>query len=227
MLVRSCWKPQSLDECYALIQAHPWALLVTNGPEGPRATNLPLLLDRSKGRHGELIGHISRANSHLRELEQAREASLAVFQGPSAYVTPRWYPNRDMPGTYYYTTVHCYGRPRFQDDDELETALEMLNERMEGARRDGWKLTEIPHSEITRRLPGIMGFVLEIERIEAKFKLGQDEPLKDVMAVAKRLAESDHPDERQLAEVVRHGNLCREDNATGPAAGQQNEDGAT
>ena len=54
MFVRSCWKPWDLDAAYALIEANPWALLVNNGPDGPFATNLPLLVDRTRGSHGVL-----------------------------------------------------------------------------------------------------------------------------------------------------------------------------
>jgi len=209
MFVRSCWKPQSIDDAYALIEAHPWALLVTNGDDGPWATNLPLLLDRGRGLHGVLTGHLSRANAHQQVLEETSEASLAIFHGPASYITPSWYPQRDMPGTYYYTAVHCYGRLTLQDDGGLESSLTTLSDQMESVVPDGWKVTEIPHSEITRRLPAIMGFELVIDRIEGKFKLGQDEPLKDALAVADHLAASSDPIQRQLATAVRYANLRR------------------
>jgi transcriptional regulator len=70
-------------------------------------------------------------------------------------------------------------------------------------------MDEVPHSEITRRLPNIAGFEMEIERLEAKFKLGQDEPRKDAMAVADRLAASPDRSQRQLGEAVRRANVDR------------------
>jgi transcriptional regulator len=72
-------------------------------------------------------------------------------------------------------------------------------------------MNEVPHSEITRRLPNIAGFELQIERLEAKFKLGQDEPRKDAMAVADRLAASRDSSQRQLGEAVRRANIDRVD----------------
>jgi len=173
-------------------------------------TNLPLLLDRSQGEHGALIGHVARANEHGRALLFGGEGpTLAVFHGPSSYVTPTWYPNRDMPGTFYYMAVHCYGRVRIQTESELERSLEVLNARMEEGIRDGWRMDEVEHSEITRRLPAIIGFELHIERMQAKFKLGQDEPVKDALAVAVRLTSSEDPSRRKLAEAVREANLHR------------------
>jgi transcriptional regulator len=132
-----------------------------------------------------------------------------VFQGPYSYVTPAWYPNRDMPGTYYYTAIHCYGQIKPQTEAQLEESLHVLNARMEAPVPNGWKMNEVPHSDITRRLPHIAGFTMEIERLEAKFKLGQDEPRKDAMAVAEQLLASQDPSQRQLGELTRRANIGR------------------
>jgi transcriptional regulator len=209
MFVRPCWRPQSFEETYQLINDYPWALLVNNGDAGPFVTNLPLLLDQSRGTFGTLLGHLARPNEHAVALFAATTPTLAVFHGPYSYVTPAWYPKRDMPGTYYYSAVHCYGRVRQQSDAELVATLGILNERMEGRIPGGWKMDEVPRSEITRRIPHIVGFELEIERLEAKFKLGQDEPRKDAMAVADRLTASPDQWQRQLGEAVRQANVNR------------------
>jgi transcriptional regulator len=209
MLVRPVWRPQSLEEAHAIVDEFPWALIVNNGENGPLVTNLPLLLDRSRGPYGTLVGHIARANEHADTLFGSTPPTLAVFQGPYSYVTPAWYPNRDMPGTYYYTTVHCYGRIEPQTVGQLEESLKVLNDRMEAPVPNGWTMDEVPHSEITRRLPNIAGFVMEIEQLEAKFKLGQDEPRKDAMAVAERLLASPDASQRQLGELTRRANIGR------------------
>jgi transcriptional regulator len=214
MFVRPSWKPRSLEEMHRLIEDHPWALLVNNGENGPHATNLPLLLDRSKGAQGTLVGHIARGNEHAKALSRAALPTLAVFEGPYSYVTPAWYPNRDMPSTYYYTAVHCYGPLRLQTDAELEAWLNILVNRMEAPIPNGWKITEIERSEVTRRLPSILGFELKIERIEGKFKLGQDEPKKDALAVAEHLARASDPAQRALGEMTRRYNADRPDTET-------------
>src|SRR5262245_36398610 len=152
MFVRPVWKPRTPEELQRLIEDHPWALLVNNGQDGPHATNLALLLDRSRGQHGTLVGHLARANQHARILQEATEPTLAIFEGPYSYVTASWYPNRDMPSTYYYTAVHCYGRVRLQTEAELARWLAFLTNRMESPIASGWKITEIPPSEVTRRL---------------------------------------------------------------------------
>lgn len=209
MFVRPCWRPQSPDESYLIIDEYPWALLINNGSDGPFVTNLPLLLDRSRGKHGTLLGHLARQNEHAAALFGSPAPTLAVFHGPWSYVTPSWYPDRDMPGTYYYSAVHCYGRVRRQSDAELEATLQILNDRMERPLPDGWRIDEVPHSEIARRIPHIAGFELEIDRLEAKLKFGQDEPKKDAMAVAAKLSESADPWQRKLGQAVRRENANR------------------
>ena len=193
------------------MESNPWGLLVSNGINGPRVTNLPWVLDRKRGTHGCLTSHISRANDHAAVLLQESSAVLAVFHGPSRYISAGWYPLRDMPPTVYYTAVHCYGSLTFQDHTALREAIEELTNRSERHFPDGWRTSEIPECEITRRLPKILGFNLLITRMEAKFKLGQDEPKRDAMAVGHHLLQSEDALDRVLGEMVVRFNENRAD----------------
>lgn len=210
MFVRPCWRPRTEEELHQFIDTHSWALLVNNGNDGPYATNLPLLLDRSRGAHGTLVGHIARANHHAQVLADSEGPTLAIFEGPFSFVSGSWYPNRDMPSTYYYTAIHCYGSIRMQTEAELTHWIEILTNRMESNYPNGWKTADVPRVDITRRLAAIMGFEIEISRIEGKFKLGQDEPKKDAMAVYERLKDSPNSPERVLAEMIRTYNGNRD-----------------
>ncbi len=215
MFIRSCWVPQKAGDAMHLIEANPWALLVSQGPERLLATNLPLLPESSTAQPADeedslvLVGHMARANEHLAALQNAPEDVLAVFEGPWSYVTASWYPDRQMPSTYYYTAVHCYGRIAFQEEEALDASLEDLTQRMEAPFANGWRRNEIARSEITRRFAGITGFRMHVSRVEAKFKLGQDEPLRDALAVADALASHQSADDRTLAELIREQNAGR------------------
>ncbi|HEX6879282.1 MAG TPA: FMN-binding negative transcriptional regulator [Terriglobales bacterium] len=211
MFVRPCWKARTGDELLTFIDAYPWALLVNNGPNGPLATNLPLLLDRARGSNGVLVGHIARANEHSVILKNIDTPTLAIFQGPYSFVSGSWYPNRDMPSTYYYTAVHCHGRLRLQTEGELEHWIGILTNRFESEFPNGWKMTDVPRADITRRLPAIVGFELEIERIEGKFKVGQDEPKKDALAVCPHLDQSTDPKDHELSRLIHKYNDDRQE----------------
>lgn len=209
MFVRPSWLPQSDEDVFTLIETNPWGLIVSNGVNGPFVTNLPWVLNRKCGKHGCLTSHISRANEQAAALLRKKDPVLAVFHGPSQYISPSWYPKRDMPPTVYYTAVHCYGTLKFQEHVALREALEELTEHSEKDIPDGWRTSEIPESEITRRLPAILGFDLIIDRIEAKFKLGQDEPREDAMAVGRHLLASGDPADRALGEMIVRFNESR------------------
>ena len=210
MFVRPAWKPNSEEDIYAVIEQNPWGLLVSNGPDGPLATDLPILLDRSRGTKGVLVSHIARANAHADVILSAATPALCIFHGPYSYVTASWYPNRDMPPTVYYTAVHCYGRVRIQDDITLRGWLETLTNRMEASFNNGWKTSDIPERDITRRLKSIVGFEVEIERLEGKFKLGQDEPRRDALAVAEQLASAENESAVTFSEMIVKYNLTRD-----------------
>ncbi len=213
MFVRPCWQPTSSQDALDLIEQHPWSLLVSNGADGPFATNLPLVQDHSADLSENecmiLVGHIARANLHARELSRAMEPVLAIFEGPWSYVTASWYPGRDMPSTYYYTAVHCYGTIELQDESALDRSIQDLTERMESHYPDGWHTSEIPRKDITRRFADIKGFRLHVTRMEAKFKLGQDEPIRDALAVADVLETHETPQDRLLASLIRKHNRAR------------------
>src|SRR5262245_50441328 len=115
----------------SLIDAHEFATLFTGGEEGPFATHLPLLLDPSRGERGALIGHVARANPHWRRFD-GRQA-LAVFAGPHAYVSPRWYKAAPAVPTWNYVAVHATGRVRaVEDPAALRAILDRLAARHEG-----------------------------------------------------------------------------------------------
>jgi transcriptional regulator len=209
MFVRPSWMPNSRQDVHDVIAQNPWGLLISNGKQGPNATNLPFVLDTARGDRGVLTSHLARANAHAAALQNLTEPALAVFHGPSSYVTASWYPGRDMPPTVYYSAVHCYGTLKFQDQDQLLDSVETLTTRNEEKVPNGWKTSEIPMEAILRRLPAILGFELHIERMEAKFKLGQDEPKRDAMAVAERLLKSSNPQDVQLGTMVYRYNEAR------------------
>ena len=210
MFVRPCWIPKTEADTRRIIDENPWAQLVSNGSDGPLVTNLPLLVEPGASiANLVLVGHLANANVHLAQLRIETPPVLAIFEGPWSYVTASWYPKRQMPSTYYYTAIHCYGRLEFQEEVALDRSLEELTQRMESAHENGWSYREIPRSEITRRFAGITGFRMVVSRTEAKFKLGQDEPIEDALAVADVLDTHPVPQDRVLAAMIRQQNAGR------------------
>lgn len=152
-----------------VIDAYPFAALIT--PEGGDVmiSHVPLLLSRRERGWGVLSGHVSRANPHWRRFDGER-GCVAVFLGPHAYVSPSWYAEGPAVPTWNYLVVHAYGRPTLREDPrETSAHLDELVARHEAA-----GAIDVPESFRRSLEKGIVGFQLEIERVEAKFKLGQN-----------------------------------------------------
>lgn len=201
--------PLSREEVFGLVETAVFATVVTNGPQGLVVSHLPFTLDRTRGEHGTLVSHLARANPHAVLIAEGRE-TVAVFQGPHGYISSSWYPRnpvRDSAPTWNFAVVHCHGRPVALDDHATARHLLRLVDVLEKGREDRWRMQELGPGGMERRMPHILGFDLPIERLEAKFKMGQDERLYDTAAATNAL-EQIHPD---LADTMRRRNAHRDD----------------
>ena len=98
--------------------------------------------------------------------------------------------------------MHVYGVPRIIEDIErLATLVDRLTAIYESGMPQPWP-GDIPRDFKQKLLKAIVGFVIDITRIEGKFKLGQNRPLVDQQAVAQRLATQADPIARALSELT-------------------------
>src|SRR5262249_58864571 len=70
---------------HEFIRRYSFAVLTSHGEGGLTASHLPLLLDADAGPHGQLLGHMARANTQWRGV---RGEGMAVFPGPHVYGSP-------------------------------------------------------------------------------------------------------------------------------------------
>ncbi len=176
------------ERLHALMRAYPFATVVTTGPEGPEANHLPLLLDSGPSHYGTLRGHVARANPVWKQLDEGARA-LVIFQGPQAYITPGWYRSKQETGkvvpTWNYAVVHARGTVRPVDDPVwLRRLVEQLTNRHESGRSTPWQVSDAPADYIEKMLKAIVGIEIQIDRLEGKWKLGQNRSAADQAGVA-------------------------------------------
>lgn len=164
------------------IRDHPFGLLVGQVEDTPFATHLPFLLDG-----GRLLAHVARGNPHWRAMDGKTEM-LAVFSGPHAYISPRWYAAGPAVPTWNYIAVHVYGAPRILTDEATVRAL--LDPLVDEYEAGAWCLDGQDADYIERMMRGIVAFEMPVTRIEGKFKLSQNRPAEDRRRVADELAGS-------------------------------------
>ncbi|HEX5240392.1 MAG TPA: FMN-binding negative transcriptional regulator [Candidatus Limnocylindrales bacterium] len=200
----------------ALLEVSP-ATLVTRGPDGFRASILPMLLDPEPAPHGSLRGHLARGNPQWREIEAELEANLrdapdgvpamALFDGPDAYISPTWYEEKRRTGevvpTWNYVTVQVHGTLLVHHEPEwLRPHVAALVARHESGRPEPWSLEDAPEPYVASQLRAIVGLELRIDRIEAKRKLSQNRSAADVDGAIEGLALGG-PAERAVADEMR------------------------
>jgi len=186
---------------HAFVDAYGFALLISPDAQDPPVTHLPLLLDRSRGERGVLLGHVARSNPHWRHMQEHPEV-LAIFHGPHAYVSPSWYELHPSVPTWNYATVHAHGTARLMHDaEELEKLVRRLVDQYEGGRPQPWRM-ELPADYQTQMLRGIVGFEITISRITGKFKLSQNRPATDRTRVIEALRQGD-ASEQEVATLMR------------------------
>ncbi|HLV98896.1 MAG TPA: FMN-binding negative transcriptional regulator [Ktedonobacterales bacterium] len=173
MYIPPAFREDDLAVLHALMRDYSFAILVTQQGGVPVATHLPLLLDARRGPYGTLLGHVSRANAQWTGFNGTQEA-LVIFQGPHAYITPSWYePGLNVP-TWNYAAVHAYGTPRIIEDQvTLVKLLDDLVQTYESGFEQPWKF-DYPEDALQSKLKGIVGFEMEITRLEGKLKMSQN-----------------------------------------------------
>lgn len=157
----------------ALMREHAFATVFAMLDGAPFATHVPLLLDAERGPLGTLVGHVARANPHARAFDGATPL-LAIFHGPHAYVSPRWYQTAPAVPTWNYVAVHATGRARVLDDAAQVRALLARTAALYEAGADAPWTTEAASEHVEKRLRGIVAFEMPIETLEGKRKLSQN-----------------------------------------------------
>jgi len=203
-----------LDVLHAFIRDHPLGTLVTNGPDGPEATHLPLFLDPDAGGHcGVLRCHMARANPHWRRLEQDARV-LVIFAGSGHYITPNWYPSKAESGkvvpTWNYTAVHAAGTARlFEDKASLIQHVGELTDSHEAGFAEPWSVADAPPDYVEGLTKAIVGIEISVGRIEGKWKLSQNRPAADREGVIAGLDALGSNASREMANLMRDRKATR------------------
>jgi transcriptional regulator len=200
MYIPASFAESDPEKLHAFIRQNSFGLLVSQHEGRPFATHLPLLLDGSAGKHGLLIGHMARANPQWRQADG--QEVLAVFSGPHAYVSPTWYEAERVVPTWNYVAVHAYGRFRVLQDPERLVAIVRDTVRFyERSMPRPWTLEEAD-GYVRQLLTQVVGFHIEIDRIEGKWKLNQNQPEERRKRVIRALKDCADGDSQAIASLM-------------------------
>ena len=184
----------------ALFARDSFATLITVRDGEPTVSHLPVLYRRD-GERIEIRGHWARPNP------QSSHAGLAliVVNGPHAYVSPSWYPDKEEKSrvpTWNYAIAHLHGTLELHDDAEfLADVVDDLSVQYEASVGRDWRF-ERDRAEHVAMLRGIVGFRFVADRSVLKFKLSQNHPEANRVSVARELAAQAREASREVGALM-------------------------
>jgi transcriptional regulator len=213
MYIPKRYEEKDAEKVHAFIRENSFAILVSVLDGLPVATHIPLLLEKDDQARDVLVGHIARGNEQKRTFEEGAKV-LAIFPGPHAYVSPRWYTQMNVP-TWNYMVVHVYGTLQVIEGEELRAALSRLVDNYEQHLPRPVDIGEIGEPRVASEMRGIVGFRILVEEIQAAYKLSQNRDERSYQEVVTQLGEGDEAARAVAAEMEkREGKLFGErDNA--------------
>jgi len=171
------FEQQDLTSLTALLKAYPLGTLVTQQDGALEANHIPFILEGDLAVGGKLIGHVAKGNPVWKD-DASQHESLVIFQGPEAYISPNWYPSKQVHHqvvpTYNYAVVHVYGTLSVTHDEMIKRQIVTeLTQVMEQTRQSTWQVSDAPSDYLEKMLAAIVGIELTITRVQAKWKVSQ------------------------------------------------------
>ena len=191
------FKSVDLDHALRLMAEHPLALLVGPDAAGDSfGSHLPLVAEAA-GEGLVLEGHMARANPHWGWLSR-QKSLLAVFSGPSAYVSPSHYDSVKNVPTWNYAALHAYGDIELiEGPADKDALLKRLIGRFESDYAEQWR--GLPEDYQHKLLGAIVGFRIRVTRWELKLKMSQNRAATERRRIRESLAVSGSAEDRAVA----------------------------
>lgn len=151
---------------------HPLAWVVP-AADPADAILMPLLMETgADGAPATLLGHLPRSGPLTTRLWESPRATC-LFLGPHAYVPPGWISKPGWAPTWNFVSLKVSGMITL-DEALTEPAIRALVTHMEAPAGSDWSVERVgPRFEAL--LKGVIGFRMQIETLQPRFKTGQDE----------------------------------------------------
>ena len=186
-------------ELVAFMRANGFAVLVTGTGGALHASHLPVrILETNK----KIILDMHMAKNNPQWKEFFDDEVMVVFAGPHAYVSPRWYEEKERVPTWNYAAVHAYGIPVLVSEKSKKYASQR---RLVADMDPQWlpQFDALRQEYVDMMLDGIVNFEIPLARLETRWKLSQNRGRREMELIAGQLAKSDDSAERSLAALTR------------------------
>lgn len=186
---------------HAIIRERSFAVIAAVTDGEAHFAYAPVVLD-AEGPRGRVRFHLARANP-LAKLDGAK--IRLSFLGPDTYVSPDWYVSEGLVPTWNYIAIEGSGIARQLDKTALRQLLVDLSAEHEERLRpkEPWRIEKVPEAKLDALLNAIIGFSVDLETLEGKFKLSQDKKAEDFDGVVGALEDAQDASARAVAAAMR------------------------
>jgi transcriptional regulator len=158
-----------------LMQMYPLATIHSCVNNEMESTHTPLVYQANE-KLGVLIGHIDKYNPQVRHFKEDIEVQI-IFNGPQVYISPSVYSSTQLP-TWNYFKAHLKGKLILKNEREkVRRSLINMTAFLEGDQPN--YILEPDNPRMETALDYIVGFRIEINSWEGKYKISQDKKKED------------------------------------------------
>ncbi len=195
------FKKEDASRLFDFIEKNNFGILVSQKEGKLEASHLPVLVQPDMGPGGSLLSHMAKANPQWTAL--AGQEVMMIFQGPHAYISPSWYGTLESVPTWNYVSVHVYGRfVPIADEREISGILKKMVGFYEGFLPQPWDMGILTEEYFLKLLKMIVGFRIEISRLEGKWKLSQNHTAEKREKVVRALEQGGY-NSREVAKLMK------------------------
>lgn len=186
------------SKIFNIIEQYSFGILLTNDNEEQQISHLPFILDLN---NKKLLTHLANNNPHTSNLKSGSKATV-IFSGPDLYISPEWYEEKNLVPTWNYIAIHVHGSVNIISDDEgLHDILNRTTEHYENINNSDWVNNLDPDFDHKLRQM-VTGVEIKIEKIEAKFKLGQNRTNESKRKMIKNMFDLGSDDAITMANIM-------------------------
>jgi transcriptional regulator len=163
----------------------------------------PVVLDADEGPKGSVRFHLA-GNNAVAGIADGMSVALS-FLASDAYVSPDWYDTRGRVPTWNYIAIEGRGTARRLNDDELRQLLIDLSASEENklAPKIPWTVDKVPEKKLGALMRAIVGFSVQFQTLEGKFKLSQNVTPEDAEGAMRGLIHRGDAGGREVAKAMR------------------------
>ena len=186
-------------EVLAFMRANNFAVVVTATGGAPAASHLPVLVEE-RGEGLVIVAHMAKNNPQWEAFFD--DEVLVIFHGAHAYVSPRWYEEKERVPTWNYAAVHAYGKVKaFHGAEDKRAAVAKLVAHHDPQWQPDFEKLSPAYME--GMLGGIVAFEIPVDRIETRWKLSQNRGQREMALITAELEKSPLSWERDLVPLMR------------------------